>query len=44
MGTSIAIIDRTYGHLVCESEKSARAWLDARFECSGGKKVLASPG
>jgi hypothetical protein len=30
MGTSIAMIDRTYGHLARDSEDSIRARLDAR--------------
>jgi hypothetical protein len=29
MGTSIAMIDRTYGHLVRDSEDAIRARLDA---------------
>jgi integrase len=35
MGTSVAMIDRTYGHLAQDSEDSIRARLDARFERSG---------
>ena len=30
MGTSLAMIDRTYGHLARDSEESIRARLDAR--------------
>jgi integrase len=35
MGTSIAMIDRTYGHLARDSEDSIRARLDARSDRSG---------
>jgi integrase len=35
MGTSVAMIDRTYGHLARDSEDSIRARLDARGERSG---------
>ena len=30
MGTSVAMIDRTYGHLARDAEDSIRARLDAR--------------
>ena len=30
MGTSVAMIDRTYGHLARDAEESIRARLDAR--------------
>ena len=30
MGTSVAMIDRTYGHLARDSEDAIRARLDAR--------------
>jgi hypothetical protein len=30
MGTSLAMIDRTYGHLACDSEASILGRLDAR--------------
>jgi hypothetical protein len=30
MGTSIAMIDRTYGHLARDSEETIRARLEAR--------------
>ena len=32
MGTSVAMIDRTYGHLVKGSEETARSALDAAAE------------
>jgi integrase len=32
MGTSVAMIDRTYGHLARDSEQAIRARLDARAE------------
>ena len=35
MGTSVAMIDRTYGHLALDSEDAIRARLDARADCSG---------
>lgn len=35
MGTSVAMIDRTYGHLARDSEASIRALLDARADRSG---------
>jgi len=35
MGTSVAMIDRTYGHLARDSEQAIRARLDARAERSG---------
>lgn len=34
MGTSVKMIDRTYGHLVRDSEQAIRARLDARAEHS----------
>ena len=37
MGTSIAMIDRHYGHLARDSEDSIRARLDARANESGAK-------
>jgi hypothetical protein len=42
MGTSVAMIDRTYGHLALDSEASIRARLDARAERSG--EEMASSG
>jgi integrase len=30
MGTSVKMIDRTYGHFACDSEQAIRARLDAR--------------
>jgi integrase len=41
MGTSIAMIDRTYGHLARDSEQAIRARLDARSRRSGVE--MASP-
>jgi integrase len=35
MGTSVAMIDRTYGHYARDSEASIRARLDARADRSG---------
>lgn len=35
MGTSIAMIDRTYGHLARDSDESIRNRLDARAARSG---------
>ena len=35
MGTSVKMIDRTYGHLARDSEQAIRARLDARAERSG---------
>jgi integrase len=40
MGTSIAMIDRTYGHLARDSEEAIRARLDAR---GGRSDVLRTP-
>ena len=35
MGDTVAMIDRTYGHLARDSEDSIRARLDARGDRSG---------
>ncbi|MGH3023246.1 MAG: hypothetical protein ACRDNI_06280 [Gaiellaceae bacterium] len=35
MGTSVAMIDRTYGHLARDSEASILGRLEARAERSG---------
>jgi integrase len=43
MGTSIAMIDRTYGHLARDSEEGIRARLDARDGRSGVEMASASP-
>jgi len=43
MGTSVAMIDRTYGHLARDSEEAIRARLDARSTGSGEEKASASP-
>lgn len=43
MGTSIAMIDRTYGHLARDSEDSIRARLDARAGRSGVEMASTSP-
>jgi hypothetical protein len=40
MGTSIAMIDRTYVHLARDSEEAIRARLDAR---AGRSDVLRTP-
>jgi integrase len=43
MGTSVAMIDRTYGHLARDSEESIRARLDTRADGSGvGVQLSAS--
>ena len=47
MGTSVAMIDRTYGHLARDSEAAIRARLDARAERAGFERASepeASPG
>ena len=41
MGTSVAMIDRTYGHMAQDSEPSLRARLAARSDRNG--VLLASP-
>jgi integrase len=41
MGTSIAMIDRTYGHLAHDSEEAIRARLDARGDRSGAQVASA---
>jgi hypothetical protein len=43
MGDTVAMIDRTYGHLALDSEDSIRARLDARGERSGDE-VASSVG
>jgi integrase len=43
MGTSLAMIDRTYGHLARDAEVSIRARLDARAERSGVEMASTSP-
>ena len=40
MGTSVRVIDRTYGHLARDSEQAIRARLDARTRRSG---VVVAP-
>jgi hypothetical protein len=35
MRTSVAMIDRTYGHLACDTDERIRARLDGRAERSG---------
>jgi integrase len=42
MGTSVAMIDRRYGHLAADSEDAIRARLDARAQRSG--EEMASGG
>jgi hypothetical protein len=44
MGTSVAMIDRTYGHLARDSEDSIRARLDARAERSAVELALDDGG
>jgi hypothetical protein len=39
MGTSVAMIDRTYGHLARDSEDSIRLRLEARADRSGVEVV-----
>jgi integrase len=39
MGTSVAMIDRTYGHLARDSEDTIRARLNARSERDGVEMV-----
>ncbi len=43
MGTSVAMIDRTYGHLARDSEDAIRARLETRSERSGAQMASASP-
>ena len=42
MGSSVKIIDRTYGHLATDSEDSIRARLDARAARSGVDLALGA--
>jgi hypothetical protein len=44
MGTSIAMIDRHYGHLAGDSEEPIRARLDARIAQSGANMASESDG
>lgn len=44
MGTSVAMIDRTYGHLARDSEESIRARLDARADRSGAEVASGGEG
>ena len=41
MGTSVAMIDRTYGHLARDSEASIRARLEARAGHAGAEVATA---
>ena len=43
MGTSIVMIDRTYGHLAKDSEAAILARLNARAAGSGDEVASASP-
>ena len=43
MGTSVAMIDRTYGHLAHDSEGAIRARLDTRSHGFGDETVSTSP-
>jgi integrase len=42
MGTSVKMIDRTYGHLARDSEAAIRARLDARAERSGDEMATGA--
>ena len=44
MGSSVKMIDRTYGHLAIDSEDAIRARLDARAACSGVDLVSSGSG
>ena len=44
MGASVAMIDRTYGHLARDSEASIRARLDARASRFGAEVVSGDEG
>jgi hypothetical protein len=39
VGTSVAMIDRTYGHLARDSEEAIRARLETRSARSGAEMV-----
>ena len=43
MGTSVRMIDKTYGHLALDSEESLRARLDARAAARAGVEVATHP-
>ena len=42
MGTSVRMIDKTYGHLALDSEESLRVRLDARAARSGDELATRS--
>jgi hypothetical protein len=42
MGTSVKMIDRTYGHLAWDSEAAIRARLDARAGRSGDEMATGA--
>ena len=42
MGTSVEMIDRTYGHLAQGAEESARAKLDAAYAKRSGQEVATA--
>lgn len=44
MGTSVGMIDRTYGHLAIDSEDVIRARLDARAERDGVEVASGAEG
>jgi hypothetical protein len=44
MGASVAVIDRTYGHLARDSEETIRGRLDARSERSGDEMASGVDG
>jgi integrase len=43
MGTSVAMIDRTYGHMARDSEEAIRARLELRSDRSGVEMASESP-
>jgi hypothetical protein len=42
MGTSVAMIDRTYGHLAHDTDERIRARFDGRADRSGEEMASAS--
>jgi hypothetical protein len=43
MGTSVAMIDRTYGHMARDGEETIRIRLETRSNRSGDEMALSSP-
>jgi hypothetical protein len=41
MGTSVAMIDRTYGHLAKDSEEAIRTRLESRAAAVSGDEVAS---